>query len=138
MNRAHTRHEWRAHFRGESAARPKGPNAQTSFDATEPVVPGNLARGAARDTTRSSSGLWIQIDHLELRGVGRVDEQHVVAALQSELKRLIAANGAPRGWGHGQVLERVQAAARPSTLTAKSLGAQLARTIYNLKGPARR
>jgi len=72
--------------------------------------------------------------------VGRLDEEQVSAALQSELKLLIAAKGAPRDWGRDQSLERVEAA-RPSGATrvsAQWLGTQLGRAIYNLRGTERR
>jgi len=84
--------------------------------------------------------LWIRINHLELRGVGPLDEEQVVTALQSELRTLIAAKGAPRGWRGDQNLDRVDAAPAPGAtrVTAKWLGSQVGRAIYNVRSTERR
>jgi hypothetical protein len=84
------------------------------------------------------SALRIHIEQLELRGIDRIDEERFTATLQSELRDLLAAKGIPSSWAHNQVLDRTEtlppSAAR---MSASWLGVQLARTIYNLRRPAR-
>jgi len=133
MSRAQVRRQWRAHFRGGGLSRP---TPQAAPDAREHGTATHLARTA----TPAPSGLWIQINHLELRGVGRVDEGQVAAALRSELKTLIATKGTPSGWGGDRIVDRVDAApaAAATRVTADWLGVQVGRTIYHLRSAERR
>jgi len=133
VSRAQIRQQWRAHFRSGSLARPRAhvaPCARERGTATHVV----------RKATPAPSGLWVRIDHLELRGAGRVDDGQVAAALRSELQTLIATKGAPAGWGTDRIVDRVDAvpAAAATRVTAEWLGVQVGRAIYQLRSVERR
>lgn len=134
MSRAQIRKQWRSHFRCV--------NPRQSVAAHDPGSmlrrpPGPSSTVAGRPLELST--LRIHVEQLELRGVGRIDEQRVAATLQSELRDLLATRGVPSCWGRNQVLDHAEAG--PSSgavrVNASWLGVQLARTIYNLRRPAR-
>jgi hypothetical protein len=134
MSRAHARQQWRARFRGE--------NAVQSIARATPMGsrrPGAVP-GLKEQAKTAACGLRIRIEELELRGVGPIDERQVAAALHAELKTLIAANGVPRSWERDLILERAGAAppAAATRVSAKWVGSQVGRTIYNLRSRERR
>ena len=131
MNRAQIRQNWRAHFRGARSG------ALVRGEATVPREHGLSAPRTAR--ARQSFTLRIQIEELELRGFGHVDKRNVAATLEGDLRGLIGARGIPADWGQSRFLDGAEALppSRGPRVNASWLGAQLARTIYDLRNSRR-
>lgn len=72
----------------------------------------------------------IRIDSLYLGNMPPVDYQHVGAAMQRELERLIGERGAPVQRSGGSAEIAVDAIQLPPHLGAEGLGIHLAQSIY--------
>lgn len=72
--------------------------------------------------------LWI--DALHVGALPPSDTPRLGAALESELQRLIEAQGLPSGWGVTGVELAIDAIQPPTAAGAEALGAHLARAIY--------
>jgi hypothetical protein len=128
VNRALIRQNWRTHFRSASSG------ALVRGEATVPTE-----HGLSTTRARQSFTLRIQIEELELRGVGHVDRHNVAATLEDDLRGLIGAKGIPADWGQSRFLDCAEALppSRGPRVNASWLGAQLARTIYELRNSRR-
>lgn len=133
MSRAQRRQEWQAHFRGQ-LDRPGPESARLPMAHVERHASSQRAIPQGK-----SRGVRVHIEELVLRGFGRADGDRIADALRSELQEILTANGLPRTWEPGRSFDGGEAVSTgvTSRANARSIGAQVARTIYNVCGDSR-
>lgn len=74
----------------------------------------------------------LHIEHLILHGLAAVDRDQLVSAVQQELARLFAEEGAAATWAGPRVADRVDGGSFTLTpnMGAEAIGAHVAQAIY--------
>lgn len=86
----------------------------------------------SKSEIRNPKSIEIHIDEMVLHGFAMADRYSIADAVQHELARLLAENGAPSSLAQPAAIERISGGAfrLKSDANAESTGAQVARAIF--------